>query len=215
MGERERERERERRERQVGRQRKEESRRLQQTCQSRTYSRQCQCRSSQGQKSTVDQVDVAAGERGRAPTPTPAGRMMTMMSRTRHRPRSCQGQTSCMEVAGGEEPERARPVCLALSQMAQTRVKTRVTGPTRPQSHRAQMDQVGSVENIGEGATRSTPPQATTTRTKAPQTSETLPQSPSSPGQTTQPLQSNPLAPPTTVRQVSSQPQEERLWNRM
>merc|ERR1711916_201971 len=209
--------ERERRERQVGRQRKEESRRQQQTCQSRTYSRQCQCRSIQGQKSTVDQVDVAAGERGRAPTPTPtpAGRMMTMMSRTRHRPRSCQGQTSCMEVAGGEEPERARPVCLALSQMAQTRVKTRVTGPTRPQSHRAQMDQVGSVENIGEGATRSTPPQVTTTRTKAPQTSETLPQSPSSPGQTTQPLQSNPLAPPTTVRQVSSQPQEKRLWNRM
>merc|ERR1711916_321507 len=202
-------------ERQVGRQRKEESRRQQQICQSQTYCRQCQCRSSQGQKSTVDQVGVAAGERGPAPTPTPAGKMTTVMSRTRHRPRSCQGQTSCVEVAGGEEPERERPVCLALSQMAQTRVETRVTGPTRPQSPRARMGQVGSVENIGGGATRSTPPLVTTTRTKAPQTSETLPQSRSSPGQTTQPQRSKPLAPPTTVRQVSSQPQEKSLWNRM
>ena len=114
--------------------------------------------------------------------------MMMMIDRNRHRFRSCQGQTSCVEVVGAAGKGLARPPCLAPSRMSRTREMIRTaTGPTRHRSPRGQMVQVGSVEIIGEGggATRLTPLPGTMRRMTARPTSETLPPSRSSLGQTT------------------------------
>ena len=114
--------------------------------------------------------------------------MMMMIDRTRHRFRSCQGQTSCVEVVVAAGKGLARPPCLAPSRMSRTREMIRTaTGPTRHRSPRGQMVQVGSVEIIGEGggATRLTPLPGTMRRMTARPTSETLPPSRSSLGQTT------------------------------